>query len=126
MLVQFFLFLAFTLALISTWQRYKERALTTLELGLWSLVWLAGLLVSLKPELASRAALVLGVGRGADVVVYFGMVVLFALVFRLFLKIALLERQITTIVRYEALDEFTNMSSRATPDSDPGESRDHV
>ncbi|MBI2551629.1 DUF2304 domain-containing protein, partial [Candidatus Uhrbacteria bacterium] len=56
------------------------------------------------PKTTEIAARFVGVGRGADLAIYVGMLVLFFLVFKLFVKIEEVEREITKVVRKEALD----------------------
>ena len=47
----------------------------------------------------------IGIGRGVDLVIYIAIVTLFYLVFRLHMKVELINRQITKVVREKALSE---------------------
>lgn len=69
----------------------------------WIVVWVLGGLVVVFPAVLSRVAEILGIGRGVDVVVYIGMMVLVYVVFRLMIRIYLMEREITKLVRHIAL-----------------------
>ena len=76
------------------------------QLLLWTLLWGAIVAVVLRPETASEAARRLGVGRGADVVVYCAIAALFYLQFRLFARVEDQERQITELARQLALKDL--------------------
>jgi len=69
----------------------------------WMLLWLLGAALVINPESANRIADILGVGRGADVVVYVGLIFVFFLLFKLYNRTITIERDITRIVRSLAL-----------------------
>ncbi|MFH0928698.1 MAG: DUF2304 family protein [bacterium] len=106
MVIQFLLVAIFALILIVTWRRFQEKNLSLPEALVWSLVWVGGILVAIDPELTNRLAQILGVGRGADAIVYLSLVVIFWLLFRIFVKIEKLERHLTELVQHEALEDF--------------------
>lgn len=112
MLIQFFLTLVSIGALLVTWRRTVRDAVTRTEAFLWSVLWVSIVVVVWRPETASLVARFFGVGRGADFVVYLSVVALFWLVFRLFLRTESLERQITTLVREDALQDFRGQLSK--------------
>ena len=87
-------------------QRFRRGGLSRLQLMLWSLLWIGIIAVVLRPETASFLARSLGVGRGADVVVYLSIASLFYLQFRLFGRLEDHERQITTLTRELALKDL--------------------
>jgi hypothetical protein len=86
--------------------RYRRGGSSRLQLVLWSLLWAAVVGVALRPSAASYIAARLGVGRGADVVVYLALALLFYLQFRLFGRLEDQERQITKLTREIALREL--------------------
>jgi len=53
----------------------------------------------------SHLATLTGVGRGVDVVIYVAIIILFYLLYRLYIKIENIEREITLIVREIAILE---------------------
>jgi len=61
--------------------------------------------VVILPQTASFLANLLGVGRGADLVIYLSILVLFYIVFRIFIRLDRLDREITKIVRELALQK---------------------
>jgi hypothetical protein len=84
-------------------RRHRRGGLSRLHLALWSLLWIAIIAVVVRPETASFLARRLGVGRGADVVIYLAVAVLFYLQFRQFGRLEDHERQITALTRELAL-----------------------
>lgn len=86
--------------------RFRRGGISLRQLALWALLWAAAVAVAVEPELASKAARRLGVGRGADVVVYLSIATLFYLQFRQFAKSEEHERQITELARAVALKDL--------------------
>lgn len=106
MLIQIILSVAFLASLYLVWRRRKQNAVSGAVAWLWSLGVVAGLVVTWYPNTASRIANLVGIGRGADLVVYLGVALLFVLVFNLHVSHVRLERQLTKIVREEALKDL--------------------
>jgi hypothetical protein len=94
-------FLAYALRI--TWRRARESAISRREAFAWSLLWCAAAVVILLPQTTTRIAQLVGVGRGVDLVLYGSIAGLFFLVFRLFVAVDKVERQITDLVRRDAL-----------------------
>lgn len=96
--------LAATTAL--TWYRASRQAIRPLEALAWTVVWIgAGIIVCL-PSITTKFANLFGVGRGADLVIYVAVFVLFLLVFHLHVVHDRVERSITELVRQNALKEL--------------------
>ncbi len=86
--------------------RYRRGGISFRQLALWSLLWLGMAGVVLRPETASIVARRIGVGRGADVVVYLSLAAIFYLLFRLLARLEDHERQITRLARELALRDL--------------------
>ena len=99
MLIQIILSIFVIVALINTWQRFKSKEITSLALLVWILFWGIVALVVWRPGLSTELANFLGVGRGADLLFYFSIALLFYLFFRLTVKMEKMERNITKLVR---------------------------
>lgn len=69
----------------------------------WSGLWLLASIGIIRPDFTTYIAKSLGIGRGADVVIYSSMVVLFYLLFRTHIMLENLRHEITQIVREMAL-----------------------
>ncbi len=106
MLIRFILWGILALVLLMTWRRQRQSAIRLWEAVAWSAVWVAAAIVVARPEAASEVAQFLGVGRGADLILYVAIITLLVLVFQLHIAHHRLERQLTDLVRKEALGEW--------------------
>ena len=73
--------------------------------SLWILFWLATATAILKPDITRVIAMALGIGRGADLVFYFGILATAIGFFLFFLRFKKLETDITKVVRHIAVQE---------------------
>jgi small membrane protein len=69
----------------------------------WLLLWLIVLVVFWQPATASYLASFLGIGRGADLIIYLSIIVIFYLLFKIFVHLNKIETEITKIVREDAI-----------------------
>ncbi|MFC1754023.1 DUF2304 domain-containing protein [Thermoproteota archaeon] len=79
--------------------RFKDKQINVLELVFWCLLWIAVAVVLFIPKITEPIADILDIGRGIDVAVYLGIVLLFYLVFRLYVKIDTMNQDLTKVVR---------------------------
>jgi hypothetical protein len=86
--------------------RFKEKAIKPNELLFWLGLWIIGGAIVLFPEISSRLASHLGVGRGADLVVYLALILIFYLIFRLMVATDRLDQDITKITSAIALKDI--------------------
>ena len=101
-----FLIIALSLSvIIKVISSFKKRSISLRSLLFWVALWSAVLLVFLLPKTADYLAKMLGFWRGADVAVYFSVILIFYLIFRIFVKLEKIESDITAIVREIALKE---------------------
>lgn len=96
-------FIAF--AVFRLLRRYYERNITLRWLVMWFLFWFVSALVVAVPEVTSQFAEIVGVGRGADLAVYFAVLALYYLLFRVMVKIERVEKDISKIVEELAIRE---------------------
>jgi len=87
------------------WQ-FRKGALTIAMLAFWVLFWIIAGIVAVLPQTTDVVARFVGVGRGADMVIYLSLIILFLLVFRMFVRIEDVEREITRLVRSNALKDL--------------------
>lgn len=106
MLIRFLLWLVLGLAFLMTWRRQRQGAVRAHEALAWSAVWIAAAVVVAKPDTTTLVARFLGVGRGADLILYAAVITLLILVFQLHVAHHKLERQLTEMVRKQALEEW--------------------
>lgn len=110
------LLLAFVLFTgIKVVQKYKQRGIHLFELIFWTLIWGGAAVTISFPETAQLLADLLGIGRGADLIIYTTLLVALYLIFRIHLTLDRIEQEITEIVRATALARLTapkNQTSR--------------
>lgn len=92
-------------AITRTVLQFKKGAVTRTWLLFWMLFWVGAGTVAALPQTADAVARIVGVGRGADVVIYASLLGIFYLIFRLYVKIEQVEGEITRLVRKLAMDE---------------------
>lgn len=94
-ILSFFLLFALSRVLL----QMRKSNLTLQSFFFWAGVFLAAFVGILDPKITGRLAFLLGIGRGADVVTYVSIALLFYLVFRLSIAIEDLRHEITELVR---------------------------
>lgn len=82
---------------------YRNRKLATSWFIFWVLVWGGVGVVAFIPATSYMLANLVGVQQGINLLVYLSIITLFYLVFKLFMKIESLSRNITSLVRELAL-----------------------
>lgn len=103
MVIQVVLIVFIFFAVVRTVERYRDRAIPARWFIFWVLFWVVVAVAVLVPKTTEYFARLVGVGRGVDAVLYFAIVTLFYLFFRVFVRMERIERDITKIVRELAL-----------------------
>lgn len=106
MIIQFGLTAILVGACLMTWKRLRQRAIRPIEAFIWLLLWILAMIVVWRPDTSTRIAQWVGIGRGADLVLYLSVVLLLILVFQLHVAHVRLERTLTDFIRRQALQEF--------------------
>ena len=84
--------------------RRRDRTVTLGETLFWSVVWLGLIAVSVAPSILNQAK-ISGITRAIDILVYLGIIALFYVNFRLYVKVEKQGQDITRLVRQIALQE---------------------
>jgi hypothetical protein len=100
-MVLIFVLFAWTRAL----SRFREKKLSGRQFIFWSAVWTIILLAVFFQSWTMRLSSILGIARGADLIVYVSVVLLFYLMFRLYVKMEKIEQDITKVVRKISIEE---------------------
>ncbi len=99
------LFVLFVLFAISSVVRKKKDGLLGPKGAIfWVLFWVLAAILVLLPDSTVVLANYLGIGRGADLVLYVSLAVIFYILFRLHVKIESISRDLTKVVRKDSLD----------------------
>lgn len=89
--------------LLKLFLQKQKNKITFLSFLIWSLLWLMVLIVFWLPDTTTYLASWLGIGRGADLVVYISIPVIFYMVFKIFVRLNKIEKEITEVVRSNAI-----------------------
>lgn len=114
--IQIFLLGFVLLAFARVLHKHRQREIWGMDLFFWLALWAGAMLLLLFPESTTALANLLGIWRGADLLLYVALIVLFYLVFRIHLVLERLEQSLTEVVRTLALQQLP-------PAGDPGEAR---
>lgn len=105
LLIQGLLVLFFLYAIVKVIGRFRARDLTLWWALLWILFWIVAGVIALLPNATSYFARLVGIGRGADLVVYVALVIIFFSLFRLLIMMEKMKKEITLLTRKNALAE---------------------
>ncbi len=103
--IQIFIIAAACFSLFRAVVQFRKGSLTIAWLVFWLVFWSAAGTVAVLPQTTDIVARFFGVGRGADFVIYLSLIILFALSFRMFVKLEHVEREITSLVRKLAIED---------------------
>ena len=92
-------------ALSRAYLRFKDNKLTKNEFVFWALIWFVVIAISIVPNILSLFSNILGIQRGMDLLIVISVVILFYLIFRLYVQLEGVKREITTLVRKVALED---------------------
>ena len=87
--------------------RYKDGAVGRFGISFWLILWTGVGVFTWWPNLSDKIANSVGVGRGVDALIYFSIIALFYAVFRIYIKLEFIEREITSLVRNISLKSTT-------------------
>ena len=105
LIIQILLIIFFLFAIVKVVGRWRAGGLTAGGLVGWLVFWLAAGVVVLLPNSTAYFAKIAGIGRGADLVVYVALAAVFFIIFKLMVKIELLNKDITKLTRQMTLSE---------------------
>jgi hypothetical protein len=93
-----FLILFIGFAVSRAYLRYRDKDIPVSQFVLWLIVWTSIAVLVFLPSTSSWLAQLSGIGRGVDAAFLIGIVLLFYLLFRLYVKMDHLDRDITSVV----------------------------
>jgi len=99
-----FLVVGLTLLLFSkTFSDFKKKKITPRIFIFWEGIWLAMAIIAILPQVTTPLAKISGLERGIDIVVYFSIVFIFFILFKIIAALGEINYKITQIVRHLAL-----------------------
>lgn len=114
MVIKILLLIFVLFVLLRTVFRFAKKEIRGRELLAWLVFWLLVGLAVVLPQTTDLLAQRVGVSRGADLLVYVSVLVLFYLVFKVLVKLEKVDRQITEVTRQVALKEEGILRNKET------------
>jgi hypothetical protein len=111
------LILFFGLLLISIYA-YRKFRNSIVDAVVMSLFILAGIALVIFPEVTSWLAHALGVGRGVDLIFYFGILFFIFIILKLYARIRRLEQLMTKVIRNDSIAGAVKMSEKNAMDKE--------
>jgi len=108
--ILFSLFALFALG--SVIKKKREGLLGPKGLIFWLGFWVLATVLVFYPNSTTTIAHYLGIGRGADLLMYVSLVVIFYVLFRLHVKLESIGRSLTKVVRKEAIEEISKAKDK--------------
>jgi len=93
--------------LVVVWRlviNYHHRKISLRVFVAWIILWFGVALIFWSPEIASELAFFLGIGRGSDLIIYTAIIVIVYLIYRIFVRLEKVDKDITSLTRELALD----------------------
>ncbi len=90
-------------ALFHSYRQFRAERVSKWWMTIWSIGWLLVIAVAITPESTDIVAKFVGVGRGADLLVYLALVLLFYVNYRIMVKQESLRKEITNLTREIAI-----------------------
>ena len=114
---QVFLLFVVVLAMGMDILRYRQSKIRTLVFLSWFILWIGATVVIVFPDSTIVIARFVGIGRGVDLIIYLTMILILYLLFRIYVRLEQVDREITQIVRTIALREEGSGHSKTKTDS---------
>jgi len=97
------IFLAFAASRV--FLQWKNGNLKIISFIFWVTIFCGAIFGITQPQITSNFAKLVGIGRGVDVILYFSVVILFYLLFRLYIYVENLRHEISDLISQLALKE---------------------
>jgi hypothetical protein len=105
MFIQYLLVFLILLIIYRVIIKWRQGILASRDTIFWVGFWFVVGLIILLPDTTSFLAELVGVGRGADLIVYLSIILIFYIIFQMTVRIEKIERNITKIVRTVAMKD---------------------
>ena len=99
MIFQIFLVAFALFAILKTSRQYKHQKVSVYWYMMWILLWVTVIAVAFAPQTTDVIAAYVGVEKGADLLTYAAIVVLFYAVYRMLVRQEMFNRELTELVR---------------------------
>ena len=113
---QFLFVLVILFFIYRLWRNFLNKSINKVQFIEWLVFWLIALGIVIWPETTSFLARVLGIGRGADLIIYLALFLIFYFIFSFTRRLKIIEKNITKIVQQMALDNYKKKSFKEKED----------
>ena len=83
--------------------RMRGKDISIGEFSFWGFIWVIVIVIALFPSTLSGISGFVGIGRPIDLIVYMSIILMFYLLFRLYVKIDMQNKELTKLVREIAI-----------------------
>ena len=105
MIINIFVSIFIFFAASRVYLRYKDGSIGKFGIFFWLILWVGVGFFTWWPNLSDKIANSVGVSRGVDALIYISIVALFYAIFRIYIKLEFIERELTSLVRNIAIKE---------------------
>lgn len=92
--------------------RYKGKSINIINLLFWIIIWSATLVFVFDPHISDTIASFLGLQRGTDTIFFLAIILLFYLIFRLYVKLDTIDKDLTRLVTEISKKNFKDESKK--------------
>ncbi len=92
-------------ALSRMYLRFREGKMSKGEVFFWSAIWAGVIILVFIPQVTDYFSDLLGIKRGINIVIYGSILLLFYLLFRVYIKLETMNKELTELVRVIALQK---------------------
>jgi hypothetical protein len=85
-------------------ERFHKKKISIQTLLLWTVLWILLIIFAITPDSTAFLAKLFGIGTGLDLIIIFGIIGAYYLIFRLYLKLEKIDQNITELVRNVAIE----------------------
>jgi len=96
------------LAILLVFNRFHGKKTSLQTFILWAMLWALLAIFTIIPESSNILAKIIGIGRGLDLILIFGIIGSYYLIFRVYLKLEKIDQNITELVRKISMDKELN------------------
>jgi hypothetical protein len=104
-LVQFIFIALSVLFLFRTFVSFKAKRIALKTVLFWGILWFLIIFVAILPQTTVFFSKILGINRGTDAAVYFSIILIFFLIYKIGIRLEKIEHEITEITRHLTLNK---------------------
>ncbi len=112
MLIQIIVSFFSLIIIFRTLEKKRKKELSLKETLAWLIIWIGIIIVFWFPHYTTKLANILGIGRGSDLIIYSAVIILAYLIFRIFIHLDKIEKNITKLTRDDALKNKENINNK--------------